>query len=90
MYEIKYAGPFRNYLKSHIELKQAVGYKYVTEAGHLKRFDQFTLEKYPNAPALPKRSSWTGAANNPMKRKQTNVPGHPYFASFQNIWMGWA
>lgn len=52
MYEIKYAGPFREHLKSHIKLKQAIGYKYVTEARHLKRFDQFTLEKYPDATCL--------------------------------------
>lgn len=54
MCEIKFAGPFRNHLKNHIELKQAVGYKYVAEARHLKRFDQFTLDKYPNATCLTK------------------------------------
>ncbi|NLI12940.1 hypothetical protein [Pelotomaculum propionicicum] len=54
MCKIEYAGPFKDHLKSHIELKQAIGYKYVTEARHLKRFDQFTLEKYPNATSLTK------------------------------------
>ena len=54
MNEIRYVGPFKDYLKSHIELKQAVGYKYVAEARHLKRFDQFTLEKYPEATCLTK------------------------------------
>ncbi len=54
MNKIEYAGPFRDHLKNHIELKQAVGYKYVTEAMHLKRFDRFTLDKYPNAICLTK------------------------------------
>lgn len=54
MNEIIYEGPFRDHIKNHVELKQAVGYKYDTEAGHLKRFDKFTLEKYPNATSLTK------------------------------------
>jgi len=54
MCEIEYAGPFRSDLKSHIELKQAIGCKYVTEAKHLKRFDHFTMEKYPFATRLTK------------------------------------
>ncbi|MCF8010569.1 MAG: tyrosine-type recombinase/integrase [Clostridiales bacterium] len=54
MCKLEYAGPFRKYIKEHIELKQAIGYKYVVEAMHLKRFDQFTLGKYPNATCLNK------------------------------------
>lgn len=46
MSEIIYEGPFRNHIKNHVELKRAVGYKYDTDAAHLKRFDRFTLEKY--------------------------------------------
>jgi integrase/recombinase XerD len=49
-----YAGPFKNHIQNHVKLKQAVGYKYHTDAGHLKRFDQFTLEKYPQATTLTK------------------------------------
>lgn len=50
-----YEGPFKDHLKNHVELKQAIGYKYVTEADHLKRFDRFTLEKYPDAIILSKK-----------------------------------
>jgi integrase/recombinase XerD len=49
-----YLGPFKEYLQSYIELKRAIGYKYDTEAEHLKRFDKFTLQKYPNVKALTK------------------------------------
>ena len=54
MSKIVYEGPFKDHIKDHVELKQAVGYKYNTDAGHLKRFDSFTLEKYPHATVLTK------------------------------------
>ena len=54
MNNIIYNGPFKNHIQNHIKLKQAVGYKYDTEAGHLKRFDKFTLAKYPNTTTLSK------------------------------------
>jgi integrase len=49
-----FIGPFKDHIQNYIKLKQAVGYKYYTETGHLKRFDRFTLENYPNATALTK------------------------------------
>lgn len=54
MCEISYEGPFRGHIKGHVELKRAVGYKYDADARHLKRFDRFTLEKYPHATVLTK------------------------------------
>ena len=54
MNEIEYAGPFKEHLKNHVQLKQAVGYKYFAEALHLKRFDRFTQKKYPDAICLTK------------------------------------
>ena len=54
MTNIVYNGPFGNHIQNHIELKQALGYKYITEAEHLKRFDTFTLKKYNSANALTK------------------------------------
>lgn len=54
MNEIHYQGPFKEHIKSHVELKRALGYKYDTDAHHLKRFDRFTLEKYPSATTLTK------------------------------------
>lgn len=49
-----YEGPFKNHIQNHVELKRAVGYKYDTDADHLKRFDRFTLEYYPPATSLTK------------------------------------
>ena len=54
MNNIIYSGPFKNHIQSHIELKQAIGYKYESEAEHLQRFDRFTLDKYPSANMLTK------------------------------------
>ena len=54
MKDITYYGSFKEHIKKHIELKQAVGYKYIAEAEHLKRFDTFTLEKYSFATTLTK------------------------------------
>jgi integrase/recombinase XerD len=54
MADIIYNGPFRKHIKNHVELKQSVGYKYIAEAKHLKRFDTFTLEKYRSFTTLTK------------------------------------
>ena len=56
MNKLKYTGPFKDDLQSHIELKQAIGYKYESEARQLKRFDQFTLQKYPQATCLSRET----------------------------------
>lgn len=50
----RYKGPFKAHIHNHVALKQAVGYKYETDAAHLERFDRFTLEKYPEATVLTK------------------------------------
>jgi integrase len=47
-------GPFAEHIKNHVLLKQAVGYKYESEAKHLLRFSVFTAEKYPEASILSK------------------------------------
>lgn len=54
MHNILYRGPLKDHIQNYIELKKAIGYKYDTEACHLKRFDQFTLEKYPESDTLTK------------------------------------
>lgn len=54
MTNIIYVGPFKDHIKNYIELKQAIGYKYNTNAYHLKLFDRFTLEKYPDANVFTK------------------------------------
>ena len=54
MNNIIYKGPFKKHIKNHVNLKKAIGYKYDTEAAHLKRFDKFIIEKYPDATNLTK------------------------------------
>jgi integrase/recombinase XerD len=54
MSDINYEGPFKDHMQNYVALKQAIGYKYDTEIDHFKRFDRFTLEKYPEATALTK------------------------------------
>jgi hypothetical protein len=54
MNDYVYKGPFALYLQEHIALKKSVGYKYEAEELHLRRFDGFTLEKYPDATLLTK------------------------------------
>lgn len=54
MNNIIYKGLFKEHIKNHIKLKKAIGYKYDTEAIHLKRFDKFTLENYPDTSTLTK------------------------------------
>jgi integrase len=41
-------------MRSHVDLKQAVGYQYKAEAAHIKRFDRFLVENYPLATSLNK------------------------------------
>lgn len=53
MNNVFYEGPFKCHIQNHVKLKQTL-YKYDTEAAHLKRFDKFTLEKYPSAKTLTK------------------------------------
>lgn len=48
----KYNGPFKTHIQNFVEVKQALGYKYLTEAACLKRFDRFTVENYKSASAL--------------------------------------
>lgn len=52
MKKYTYHGPFKAHIQGFIELKQAIGYKYLAEAAHLKRFDTFTCEKYNQATTL--------------------------------------
>ncbi len=55
MSNIVFEGPFGKYIQDFVQLKKAIGYKYDSEAIHLKRFDRFTLEKYPSVNSLTKK-----------------------------------
>lgn len=54
MNKCHYFGPFKLYIQEFIELKQSLGYKYLSEAKHLKRFDTFTIENYSSSKHLTK------------------------------------
>ncbi len=54
MNDYMFKGPFAEHISNHVQLKQAVGYKYEAEAKHLVRFSAFTDEKYPGASTLSK------------------------------------
>ena len=54
MSDYPYKGPFAEHIRNHIQLKQAVGYKYDAEARHLLRFSDFTYRRYPEVTALTK------------------------------------
>jgi len=54
MSNIIYTGPFKDHIQNYIELKQAIGYKYTTDAGRLRCFDRLTLQKYPKTTVLTK------------------------------------
>ncbi len=49
-----FKGPFKMHIENHVKLKQAIGYKYETEANHLLRFSAFTADKYLNVKCLTK------------------------------------
>jgi integrase len=54
MNDYTFKEPFAEHIQNHISLKQAIGYKYKTEANHLLRFSYFTEEKYSEATMLTK------------------------------------
>ena len=55
MNDIMYSGPFKDHIKRFVDLKQSVGYKYLSEAAQLKRFDTFTIERGYTAETLTRQ-----------------------------------
>ncbi len=85
MINIVYTGPFKVHLQNHVQLKKAIGYKYDADAAQLKRFDRFTLEKYPDATILTKEIVLDWCKKNRTKRRQTKADVHLLFGNLQNI-----
>lgn len=54
-------------MKDFIFLKRAVGYKYLTEAGILKRFDAFLEQNYPSVTILTKETVTGWCAKTPYE-----------------------
>ncbi len=65
-----YYGPFKTYIHDFIELKQAVGYKYFTEAEHLKRFDTYTLKKHRTGNILTKEIVMEWCTKKPYEKQE--------------------
>ena len=56
MSNIVFEGPFKQEIQDFISLKRSIGYKYLTEAGILKRFDLFLAENHPDATEMTKEA----------------------------------
>lgn len=54
MNEYSFYGPFSKELQEFIEVKQAIGYKYLKGTSILRRFDGLTAERHPLADTLTK------------------------------------
>lgn len=65
-----YYGPFKIFIQDFIALKQAIGYKYYSEAQHLKRFDTFTVEKYSSTNTLTKEMIMEWCTKKPYERQE--------------------
>jgi len=87
MSKSQYTGPFKEDLQSHIELKQAIGYKYEAEAKHLQRFDQFVFQKYPQATCLNRDIVMDWCSRKPYETRanqSTRVSILRQFAKYQD------
>ncbi|MBN2853228.1 MAG: tyrosine-type recombinase/integrase [Clostridia bacterium] len=69
-----YYGPFKVYIQNYVEVKQALGYKYLTVALCLKRFDKFTVENHNSASDLTKEIVMAWCSKKPHE-KQENLRG---------------
>jgi integrase/recombinase XerD len=49
-----YTGLLKDHLQNYVDLKRALGYKFDHDISHLKHFDSFVLEKYPEVAGLTK------------------------------------
>lgn len=52
MAEPVFTGPFKKEMQDFISLKRSVGYKYNSEPGILKRFDNYLAVHYPETDIL--------------------------------------
>lgn len=65
-----YHGPFKTYIQNFVEVKQALGYKYLTEALCLKRFDRFTVENYNSASTLTREIVMAWCTKKPHEKQE--------------------
>ncbi len=65
-----YYGPFKMHIQNFVEVKKALGYKYLAEALCLKRFDKFLIEKYNSASALTKEIVMAWCSKKPHEKQE--------------------
>jgi integrase/recombinase XerD len=70
MDKYNYHGPFKMHIQNFLEVKQALGYKYLTEASHLRRFDKFTYERYNSVSILTKEIVMEWCSRKPYERQK--------------------
>lgn len=71
MNNTSFQGPFAESIAEHVALKQAIGYKYITESKSLSRFAEFTEKKYPNAKGLTREIVLDWCAKKPYESPAT-------------------
>ena len=62
-----FIGPFKKEMQDFISLKRALGYKYNTEPGVLKRFDTFLTKHYSSLSSLTKEAVTQWCAKTPYE-----------------------
>lgn len=70
MNNFNYQGPFKTSIQNFLDVKQAVGYKYLSEASCLKRFDRFLVENYRSASALTKEIVMEWCTKKPYEKQE--------------------
>jgi integrase/recombinase XerD len=64
---------FKKYIEGLIEQKQAIGFPYVTSQKHLKTFDRFCLEHYPQETRLTREIGMHWAELGPQEHVNTLI-----------------
>lgn len=70
MSKFNFSGPFKIHIQNFLEVKQALGYKYIAEALHLKRFDKYTCVRYSSARILTKEIVMEWCSRKPYERQK--------------------
>ena len=68
-----FVGPFKKEMQDFISLKKAIGYKYNTGLGILKRFDTFLAENHPSLTTLKKEAVTQWCAKTTHEAKSTQI-----------------
>ena len=68
---MEYLSVFADHISGLIEQKRALGYKYESQPGILKRFDTFCLERHPNETELSREIVLDWAVKSPNEKPAT-------------------